>query len=165
MDQFDIIIIGGGSGGYAAARTARETHDNVAIVDNAGELGGLCILKGCMPSKTLIYSAEVLHSAKNGSLFGLNIPKAEVDMATLHARKVRMIDDFKSNRQVQLQSDRFTLFRELATFVGPKTLRLEPSGRELTAKAFVIATGSIVNFPNIEGLSLDGIWTSDDVLD
>ena len=59
--HFDYIVIGGGSGGYAAARTARETLDRVAIVDGAEHLGGLCILKGCMPSKTLIYAAEVLH--------------------------------------------------------------------------------------------------------
>ena len=65
-EHFQYIIIGGGSGGYAAARTAREVLDRVAIIDGADTLGGLCILRGCMPSKTLIYSAEVLHHAKKG---------------------------------------------------------------------------------------------------
>ena len=63
--HFDYIVIGGGSGGYAAARTAREVCDKVAIIDSAKELGGLCILRGCMPSKTLIYLAEVLHLDKS----------------------------------------------------------------------------------------------------
>ena len=81
--HFDFIVIGGGSGGYAAARTARETQDRVAIVDGADTLGGLCILRGCMPSKTLIYSAEVLHLAQKAHAFGLDIPEARADMETM----------------------------------------------------------------------------------
>lgn len=165
MEKYDVIVIGGGSGGYAAARTARESVDRVAIIDNASELGGLCILRGCMPSKTLIYSAEVLHAAQKGALFGLNIPEASVDMPLLHQRKIRMIDDFKSYRQEQLNSDRFTLYREKAVFTGPETIRLEPSGEELTADAFIVATGSVPSFPPIPGLDQQGIWTSDDVLE
>jgi pyruvate/2-oxoglutarate dehydrogenase complex dihydrolipoamide dehydrogenase (E3) component len=137
----------------------------VAIVDNSAELGGLCILRGCMPSKTLIYSGEVMHLAKEGKLFGLDIPSVKADMPGLHARKVRMIDDFKSYRQEQLASDRFTLFRERGRFTGPSTFKLEDSGTELTADAFSVATGSVVNYPAIPGLDLEGIWTSDEVLD
>jgi len=74
MKTYDFIVIGGGSAGYAAARTAREYTDTVAIIDGAKELSGLCILRGCMPSKTLIYSAEILHLAQKGKLFGLDIP-------------------------------------------------------------------------------------------
>jgi len=144
MKHFDLIVIGGGSGGYAAARTARESLEKVAIVDGSKELGGLCILRGCMPSKTVIYSAEVLHNAQNASLFGLKIPSAEVDMEELHKRKIRMVDDFKSYRQDQLNSDRFTLFRDFAEFTGPNSIRLASSGEEITADKFVISTGSVV---------------------
>lgn len=165
MEHFDFVVIGGGSAGYAAARTARETRERVAIIDNAPELGGLCILRGCMPSKTLIYSAEVLHLAREGKLFGLDIPEARADMPALHQRKLRMIDDFKAYRQEQLQSDRFSLYREHARFTGPNSVRLDPSGTELTAEAFLISTGSVVNFPDIPGLDTPGIWTSDDVLE
>lgn len=164
MQHFDLIVLGGGSAGYAAARTARETHERVAIVDNSAELGGLCILRGCMPSKTLLYSAEVLHLAGKGDAFGLDIPEARVDMSALHRRKVAMIDDFKGDRKEQLLSDSFTLFQESCHFIDENTLELE-SGEKVKAEAFVVATGSIVNFPEIPGLSDEGIWTSDDVLD
>lgn len=165
MEKFDMIIIGGGSAGYAAARTAREVTGKVAIIDDSDELGGLCILRGCMPSKTLIYSAEVLHLASRAGLFGLDIPVAKVDMASLHQRKIRMIDDFKSYRQEQLQSGKYTLIRERARFDSPSSITLQSSGRKLTADAFVIATGSVVNRPAIPGIDIPGIWTSDDVLD
>ncbi|SVD72419.1 uncharacterized protein METZ01_LOCUS425273, partial [marine metagenome] len=59
--RYDFLVIGGGSAGYAAARTAYDYGAKVAVVDGSSELGGLCILKGCMPSKTLIYAAEALH--------------------------------------------------------------------------------------------------------
>lgn len=162
--EFDYIVIGGGSGGYAAARTARETWDRVAIVDHAETLGGLCILRGCMPSKTLIYSTEVLHLAQQADAFGLRIPNASVDMKQLHQRKLRLIDEFAEYRQGQLESDRFTLFRNHAKFVDNQTIKLD-DGTQLTAKYFMIATGSTVSVPAIHGLSDVPFWTSDDVLD
>ena len=71
--RYDFLVIGGGSAGYAAARTAYDYGAKVAVVDGSPELGGLCILKGCMPSKTLIYAAEALHIASIGSVFGLSL--------------------------------------------------------------------------------------------
>ena len=164
LTHFDYIVIGGGSGGYAAARTARETCEHVAIIDGADTLGGLCILRGCMPSKTLIYSAEVLHLAQKGAKFGLNIPEAAVDMAALHQRKLDTIQEFAEYRQEQLNSDRYTLFRNRAQFIDDKTLELD-DGTRLTADHFMIATGSVVSVPPIQGLDQVPYWTSDDVLE
>ncbi|MES2657116.1 MAG: NAD(P)/FAD-dependent oxidoreductase [Verrucomicrobiota bacterium] len=163
--HFDFVVIGGGSAGYAAARTARESLENVAIIDDAKELGGLCILRGCMPSKTLIYSAEVLHLARQAEKFGLKIPQAGVDMAALHQRKLATIEDFASYRRDQLQSDRFHLIRDRATFVDEQTVVLNHSGEHITADYFMIATGSVVNTPDIPGLLETPHWTSDDVLE
>lgn len=164
-NHFDFLVIGGGSAGYAAARTARETVDRVAIVDGSDQLGGLCILKGCMPSKTLIYSAEVLHHARHGKLFGLDIPEAKIDMPLLHKRKVDTIKEFADYRVEGLESDRFTLFRNRAEFTGPNSVKLD-DGTELTADKIMISTGSVVQVPNVPGLrELEGVWTSDDVLD
>ncbi|MFT4901529.1 MAG: pyruvate/2-oxoglutarate dehydrogenase complex dihydrolipoamide dehydrogenase (E3) component [Lentimonas sp.] len=163
-EHFDYIVIGGGSCGYAAARTARETLEKVAIIDSAETLGGLCILRGCMPSKTLIYSSEVLHLAQKGGKFGLNIPSACVDMPALHARKLATIQEFSDYRQEQLQSERFTLFRNHAHFIDPNTIELD-DGRQLTADHFIIATGSTISVPPVPGLAEAPYWTSDDVLD
>ena len=97
--EFDFIVIGGGSAGYAAARTARAFCEKIAIVDGAKTLGGLCILRGCMPSKTLIYAAEVLHNAQAVKTFGLDIPSAKVNIKALHARKKKIIGEFSDYRQ------------------------------------------------------------------
>ncbi len=163
--HFDFVVIGGGSAGYAAARTARGWMERVAIIDDAEELGGLCILKGCMPSKTLIYSTEVLHLAQHGEKFGLNIPKAAVDMGALHRRKLAVIEDFASYRRGQLESERFTLIRDRAAFVDEKTIVLQKSGEQIAADFFMIATGSVVNTPDIPGLRETPHWTSDEVLE
>lgn len=163
-EHFDFLVIGGGSAGYAAARTARETCDKVGIVDDSERLGGLCILRGCMPSKTLIYSAEVAHLARMGERFGLRIPEVSVDGEKLHARKVAMIQEFAEYRQEQLTSDRFTLFRERGSFIDEQTFRLA-DGRLLTADHFMIATGSTVAVPPIPGLAEAPCWSSDEVLD
>ncbi|HSP42715.1 MAG TPA: FAD-dependent oxidoreductase, partial [Luteolibacter sp.] len=157
-------MIGGGSGGYAAARTAREVCGKVGIIDGSDELGGLCILRGCMPSKTLIYSAEVLHLARQGGGFGLEIPQAAADMAAMQQRKRRIIGEFANYRRGQLASGRFTLFRNRAKFVGPQTVELD-DGRRLTADQFMIATGSVVAVPPVPGLAEVPFWTSDEVLD
>lgn len=162
--HFDYIVIGGGSGGYAAARTAREVCDQVAIVDGADALGGLCILRGCMPSKTLIYSAEVLHLAQRGQAFGLDIPEATADMAALHQRKLDTIQEFAEYRQEQLENDRFTLFRSYAKFIDAQTIELS-DGTRLTADHFMVATGSVVSVPPVQGLKDVPYWTSDDVLE
>lgn len=162
--SFDYIVIGGGSGGYAAARTARETCDHVAIVDCGSRLGGLCILRGCMPSKTLIYSAEVLHLAQLAEKFGLNIQEAKVDMERLHKRKLDIIEEFADYRQEQLESDRFTLFRNRARFIDENTIELD-DGTRLRADHFMIATGSVVSEPPVPGLADAPYWTSDDILD
>ena len=163
--HFDYVVIGGGSAGYAAARTAREKFDNVAVIEDGEKLGGLCILRGCMPSKTLIYSAEVLHLAKEGKKFGLEIPEAKVDMKALHERKLVTIEDFASYRREQLESDKFTLIRDRAAFVDEKTVELAESGGKVTADFFLVATGSSVNTPDVAGLADVEHWTSDDVLD
>ncbi len=163
--HFDFVVIGGGSAGYAAARTAREKFDNVAIIEDGEKLGGLCILRGCMPSKTLIYSAEVLHLAKEGKKFGLEIPEAKADMAAIHQRKLATIEDFASYRREQLKSDRFHLIRDRASFLDEKTVELSKSGDQVTADYFMIATGSVVNTPDVPGLKETPLWTSDDVLD
>ncbi|HSH93686.1 MAG TPA: FAD-dependent oxidoreductase, partial [Roseimicrobium sp.] len=161
--HFNVVVIGGGSGGYAAARSASAAGLATAVIDGAKELGGLCILRGCMPSKALLYAAEVRHLAKHGKTWGLNIPEVGFDFPSVMARKALMIDDFASYRVKQLNDGRFTLIRSQARFTAPHTLALS-DGSTVTADHFVIATGSNVAPPPLPELKDIGYVTSDEIL-
>jgi pyruvate/2-oxoglutarate dehydrogenase complex dihydrolipoamide dehydrogenase (E3) component len=164
MKSYDFAVIGGGSAGFNAARVAAGLGLRTALVDGARELGGLCILRGCMPSKTLLYMAEVLHLARNGRTFGLRIPSARADMKAMQARKRRIIAEFADYRQRALASGRFDLIRAQARFADAHTLELS-NGRRIRARSILIATGSRVAVPPVPGLAGLDCWTSDDVLD
>ncbi len=164
MAHYDFLVLGGGSAGFNAARVAREFCDHVAIVDGGAELGGLCILRGCMPSKTLLYSAEVLHLAQHGAAFGLHIDSARVDMAALHARKLKVIGEFAAYREQAMTSGKYAVHRAAAHFLDPHTVALS-DGATLTADRFLIAAGSHVSWPAVPGLAESAPWTSDDVLE
>ena len=161
---YDFIAVGGGSAGFNAARTAADLGKRVAIVDAGPELGGLCILKGCMPSKTLLYSTDVLHLAQHGKQFGLKIPSAKIDMKALHRRKLRIIGEFAEYRVKAMTSERYDLFRTRAEFLDTDTLVLA-DGQKLRAKRFIISTGSKVSVPPVPGLAETPFWTSDDILE
>ncbi len=161
---YDLICIGGGSAGFNAARTAAALKKRVAVIDGARELGGLCILRGCMPSKTLLYSTDVLHLAQKGRTFGLKIPSARVDMKALHQRKLRIIGEFAQYREKAMLSGAYTVFRSHARFIDPHTVELA-DGQRLRGRHFIIGTGSRVSVPRLPGLAETPFWTSDDVLD
>lgn len=137
----DVAVIGGGSGGYAAARTAAAAGLKTALVDGAEELGGLCILRGCMPTKALLYAAEVMHIASHPDTWGIKTEDVSFNWERVVARKDTLIRDFADYRQKQLADGRFTLVRAMARFADPHTLELS-TGAKLTAAHFVIATGS-----------------------
>src|SRR3954465_3375786 len=140
MKSYDFLVIGGGSAGFNAARVAVSLGLKTAIVDGAKDLGGLCILKGCMPSKTLLYMADVLHLAQKAKTFGLTIPSAKANMKAIHARKKKIIAEFADYRVRALQSGKFDLIRASARFVDGHTVALS-NGTQLRAKSILIGTG------------------------
>lgn len=160
----DFLVLGGGSAGFNAARLAGSLGLKSIIVDGAPELGGLCILRGCMPSKTLLYMAEILHLAQKGKTFGLKIPSATADMKAIHARKKRIIADFASYREQALTQGKFELIRAHARFIDSHTVELT-NGRTLRARNILISTGSSPSVPPVAGLAETPFWTSDEVLD
>lgn len=160
--EFDLLVIGGGSGGYAAARTAKDAGMNVGIVDGASQLGGLCILRGCMPTKALLYASDVLHLARNAAAWGIEISEIRPDISRVMARKTAMVQEFAKYRVEQLE--RYPLFRSTAKFVDPHQVLLN-DGTKLRAKNFLIATGSRISDPPIPALQTAGFLTSDHALE
>jgi len=164
----DVAIIGGGSAGYAAARTAAAAGLRTVVIEGGEEVGGLCILRGCMPSKALLYAAEVLHLAREGKLWGLRIPKAGFDFPAIMARKKALIAEFAKYRREQLTGGKFTFFRARASFVDSHTVVLRHSRdgapNAVRARHFVISTGSVAAPSPVPGLDTIGYMTSDDAL-
>lgn len=159
-----MVIVGGGSAGYAAARTARASGKSVAVVEGGRDVGGLCILRGCMPTKALLHAAEVSHLVRKAATWGITAPSPGIDFPAVMERKNRLIREFADYRQKQLTDGRFTFFRAQAAFVDAFTLALS-TGETLTADGFVLATGSVVSDPPVPGLKEAGYWTSDDALE
>ena len=160
--KHDILIIGGGSAGYAAARTARDEGANVGIIDH-GPLGGLCILRGCMPTKTILRSSDVISLMRRADEFGLSSGSTKANLSAIIDRKSRLIKEFADDRIQALHDSRFTLYEEKAKFLSPNEVQAGP--HRLTAKAFIISTGSTVTRIPIPGLEEVGYITSDEALE
>ena len=161
--DFDVAIVGGGSAGYAAARTAAAAGLKVVVIEGGNEVGGLCILRGCMPTKALLYMAEVARLVKHSRRFGTKARKITFDFKKVMARKNALIKDFADYRVRQLNSKKFQFIRAQAKFLDPHTLQLN-GGKRLTAKYFVVATGSTVAPSPLCDLNGLGCLTSDTAL-
>jgi pyruvate/2-oxoglutarate dehydrogenase complex dihydrolipoamide dehydrogenase (E3) component len=163
LAEYDVAVLGGGSAGYAAARTCASAGVKVVVLEGGEKVGGLCILRGCMPTKALLYSAEVLHLVQNSAAVGIRACDVSFDIVEIVARKDRLIKEFADYRQSQLESKRFDFIRANASFLDANTLQLS-NGEKLRAKHFVIATGSIMAPSPMPSLDEVGYITSDDAI-
>lgn len=182
--DFDLAVIGGGSAGYAAARTASTAGLSTVVIEGGNEVGGLCILRGCMPSKVLLYAAEVLHQARRADTWGIKIKSAGFNFARVMRRKAQRIAEFADYRRQQLENGKFTFIRANAKFVDAHPIKINLTGGRadlqvgqdaqqrvptkfgttLTARHFIIATGSVISPPPLTFLANIGYLTSDDAL-
>ena len=175
--DFDVAVIGGGSGGYAAARTAAAAGLKTVVIEGGREVGGLCILRGCMPTKALLYAAEVKHLAERAETWGVRASKVTFDFAGVMARKSAQIKDFADFRAQQLNAGKFKFIRANASFLDAHTVAVcrvppvaEPDRassstlQRVTAKHFVIATGSCIAPSPLPQLDKVGYLTSDDAV-
>ncbi len=168
MMKFDFAVLGGGSAGYAAARTAVDLGLKTAVIDGAEELGGLCILRGCMPSKTLIESGNRFRTIRRAEEFGLRASGLSVRAEEVIARKRKLIGEFAEYRQEQLADGRFALIRGTGRFLSPTKIQVdlrEGGTEEIEAASCLIATGSHVSGIDIPGIQEAGCLISDDILD
>ncbi len=166
--NYDFVVIGGGSAGYAAAATAAKAGLKVALIEGGEEVGGLCILRGCMPSKALLESAKRFETLRRAPEFGLRAENISARGDEIIARKKRLIGEFADYRRGQLESGAFDFIRGMAGFVDANTVEVVSAGNGtmlLNARTFLIATGSAEHVVAIPGLADTGYLDSDAVLD
>jgi pyruvate/2-oxoglutarate dehydrogenase complex dihydrolipoamide dehydrogenase (E3) component len=160
MEHYDITIIGGGSGGLTAVRTAAALGARVLLVDKE-RLGGDCLRYGCVPSKSLIHVARVARQARNAAALGLVPGSVDVDMAKVSAYVQGVIGRVEEAERVYIEGVTVKFGRVAFTSANELELNGEPIGSRNT----IIATGSRPVVPQIEGLAEIGYWTNEDVFD
>lgn len=156
----DLVILGGGSGGYACAFRAAELGLSVVLVEK-DKLGGTCLHRGCIPTKALLHAAEVADNAREGDQFGVKSSLEGIDIAGVNSYKDGVVSRLYKGLQGLAKANKVTFVEGAGTFVGPNTV--EVNGQRYTGKSVVLATGSYAR--SLPGLEIGGrVVTSDQAL-
>ncbi len=155
---FDIVVLGGGSGGYACALRAAELGMSVALVEK-DKLGGTCLHRGCIPTKALLHAAEIADSARDGDQFGVKTSLAGIDMSGVNGYKDGVVTRLYKGLQGLVKSRGITSVEGSGRLVAPNAVEVD--GRRYEGRHVVLATGSYAR--SLPGLEPDGqrILTSD----
>ena len=159
---YNLIVIGAGPGGYEAALEASEKGMKVALVEK-DKLGGTCLNRGCVPTKTLMHTADIARELKDASKFGVNVSEYSVDAAKMQERKNEVLDTLRSGIAALMKKGKIDVYEGLGVIEGSGRVRV---GDEiLETENILIATGSKTFVPPIEGVDIPGVVTSDELLD
>jgi len=161
MQHFELIVIGGGPGGYVAAIRAAQLKKQVALIERE-RVGGTCLNHGCIPTKTLYRTAEVLMEAQNASRYGVLAENVSLDLEATRAREQTVVDTLVGGVQSLLKSNGVSVLSGEAAFADANTVRV--GDETYTADAFLIATGSKTAVLPVEGIGLDGVLDSTSAL-
>ena len=149
--SYDIVILGGGSGGYACALRAAELGKRVALIEK-DKVGGTCLHRGCIPTKALLHAAEVADQAREGEAFGVRSTFEGIDMPGVHAYKDKVVDRLWKGLQSTLASRKIEMVYGDGTLVSPTQVRVGDTVYE--GAHIVLATGSEAK--SLPGLEIDG---------
>lgn len=147
--DFDLFVIGAGSGGVRASRVAAAHGAKVAVAEEF-RVGGTCVIRGCVPKKLLIYGAHFAEDLKDARRFGWNVPDCGFEWTTLRDNVLGEVDRLEGLYRNTLNSHKVEMIPERAVVTGPHSVKLA-SGREVTAKYILVATGAWPVMPDIEG--------------
>jgi dihydrolipoamide dehydrogenase len=168
-DKFDLVIVGGGNGGYIPAIRASQLGMKVALIEKreGGHLGGTCLNLGCIPTKALLQTAAMLHNAKNGEEFGVKISDVELDYPAAAQRREQVVNQLRRGVQGLMKKNKVTLYNGVGSFLEPKKIKVDGNDgetQELEADYVLISTGSAVS--TLPGLEFDGerVISSDDIV-
>lgn len=157
----DLAVIGGGAGGLSVASGAAQLGLKVVLFE-AGEMGGDCLNSGCVPSKALLATANTLHTIRTASELGIEVGEARPDWEKVKAHIQSVIAQIAPvDSQERFEGLGVTVIREFAHFESPKQIASE--SYEVTARRFVIATGSVPLIPPVEGLTMRPFWTNETI--
>jgi len=159
MKNFDLIIIGGGAGAFAAAIRANELGAKTALINAGLPLGGTCVNVGCVPSKTLLWAGETLHHAKHHGIPGVELEVKHFDFQKVVQDELSLVEKLRQEKyeKVLKNLEYVTAIDGKAKFVSET--EVEVNGEKLIAEKFIIATGSTANVPPIEGIRETGFVT------
>ena len=164
--KYDIIVIGSGPGGYVAAIRAGQLGLKTALVEKDDRLGGTCLHVGCIPTKSLLFNADVYDYFKHAKDYGIICKEFSLDWATVMARKAAIVKKLSKGVEFLEKKNRVETIQGFATLAGPGRVTVAKGQmRELTAKSVVLATGSEAKL--LPGLEADGkiILTNKEILD
>jgi glutathione reductase (NADPH) len=150
VSEFDLFVIGAGSGGVRAARIAAAHGAKVAIAEEH-KVGGTCVIRGCVPKKLLVYGAHFAEDLNDAAMFGWDIGECRFDWAVLRDNVMAEVGRLENAYTDTLTNHDVHIFHERAELTGPNSVRLG-SGKEVRAKYILIATGARPIMPEIEGI-------------
>ena len=162
-----ILIIGGGPGGYVGAIRASQLGAKVTIVEKR-EIGGTCLNRGCIPTKALYKNAEVIKSLKNMDKYGVKISDYSIDFDEIQKRKNGIVNQLRTGVEKLMKDFGITVLEGTASFKNDKVVNVKLNDGEsmdIEADSIVIATGSDTFLPSVPGMELEGVITSDDLLE
>ncbi|MFI5179161.1 MAG: FAD-dependent oxidoreductase, partial [Vicinamibacterales bacterium] len=157
-NQYDVVVIGAGTGGYVAAIRAAQLGLNVAVVERQPALGGTCLIWGCIPTKALLEHAHALKVAQDaadwGISFGRTDVKPSIDMARVHARKDKIVTGLTKGVEFLFKKNKITWIKGTARLAGKGKVDVTgPDARSLTAREIIVATGSAAR--SVPGIEVD----------
>jgi len=150
MADFDLFVIGAGSGGVRAARVSAAYGAKVAIAEEY-KVGGTCVIRGCVPKKLLVYGAHFAEDLDDAAMFGWDVPHKRFDWAVLRDNVLAEVGRLEGAYTETLTNHDVTILRERAVLTGPNSIRLA-SGKDVTADKILIATGATPQMPKVDGI-------------
>ncbi len=144
MSQYDLVVIGAGPGGYVAAIRAAQLGLKTAVIEDSkiAGLGGVCNQWGCIPSKAILKNATVLHTIQHADAFGITVEGVKADFSKAIDRSKKIVDTQAKGVGFLFRKNKIDLIEERGRLAGKGKIKLEPSGKEITAKHIILATGS-----------------------
>ena len=160
--KYQLIIIGGGPAGYTAAEAAGKAGLSVLLIEK-NNLGGVCLNEGCIPTKTLLYSAKTYDGARHASKYAVNVSEVSFDLAKIIARKSKVVRKLVLGVKSKLTSNNVTIVAGEAQIIDKNTVRCGEETYE--GDNLILCTGSETFIPPIPGVDSVDYWTHREALD